>query len=322
MPNDQVVMEFGPVGAWRIVFGDRAQVRTDDLGRVYVNFHGPSYTYLHYSMSDVVEHKVPAGTFSGKIVLIGATATGIWGLGPTPFGGLDYPGVEIHANVIDNILHGNFLHRGAKESLWDLLLIFAFGIPLGIWMALVSPRWMGCGVFLLLLLAALDYLAFLRGSWLNFTIPALTLTANVILVSLFRVLVEEKEKRRVRTAFGQYLSPEVVRRLLLNPELVEPRKTEVTVMFSDIRGFTSISEKLDAQELAIFLNQYLSDMTKIVFDTQGTLDKYIGDAVMAFWGAPFEEPDHAANACNASLAMIQRVRELQKQWEADGKPKL
>jgi len=93
-------------------------------------------------------------------------------------------------------------------------------------------------------------------------------------------------------------------------------------MFSDIRGFTSISEKLDAQELALFLNQYLSDMTRIVFKTNGTLDKYIGDAVMAFWGAPFEEPGHAAKACNAALEMMTRVRELQKQWEAQGKPSL
>src|SRR6266446_2306546 len=322
LPNDQVVLEFGPVGASRIVFGDRAQVQTDDLGRVYVNFHGPSYTYPHYSMADVVEHKVPAGAFTGKIVLIGATATGIGDLRTTPFGGLDYPGVEIHANVIDNILHGNFLHRGAKESLWDLLLVFAFGIPLGIWMALVSPRWMGCGVYLLLLLTAMDYLAFLKGSWLNFTIPALTLTANVILVSLFRVLVEEKEKRRVRTAFGQYLSPEVVRRLLLNPELVEPRKTEVTVMFSDIRGFTTISEKLDAQELAIFLNQYLSDMTRIVFERSGTLDKYISDAVMAFWNAPFEVQNHAVLACHTALDMMARIHQMQKKWAAEGKPRL
>jgi adenylate cyclase len=317
-----VALEFGPVGASRIVFGDQAQIHTDDLGRVYVNFHGPSYTYPHYSMADVVEHKVPAGALAGKIILIGATATGIGDLRTTPFGGLDYPGVEIHANVIDNILHGNFLSRGARESLSDLLLIFLFGVPLGIWMALVSPRWMGCGVFLLLLLAAVDYFAFLRGSWLNFTIPALTLTANVILVSLFRVLVEEKEKRRVRTAFGQYLSPEVVRRLLLNPELVEPRKTEITVMFSDIRGFTTISEKLDAQELAIFLNQYLSDMTHIVFERRGTLDKYIGDAVMAFWNAPFEEADHAALACHSALEMMARIHQMQKKWEAEGKPRL
>jgi adenylate cyclase len=143
-----------------------------------------------------------------------------------------------------------------------------------------------------------------------------------MLVSLYRALVEEKEKRKVRSAFGQYLSPEVIRRLLVNPELVEPRKTEITVMFSDIRGFTSISEKLDAQELAVFLNSYLSDMTKIVFDSRGTLDKYIGDAVMAFWGAPYEDPRNAIDACEAALNMMARVHELQAKWAADGKPKL
>ena len=322
LPNDQVALEFGPVGASRIVFGDKTQARTDDLGRVYINYHGPSYTYPHYSMADVIEHKDPAAAFSGKIVLIGATATGIGDLRTTPFGGLDYPGVEIHANVIDNILHQNFLLRGAKQSLWDLLLILFFGVPLGIWMALVSPRWMGFGMFLLSVLFVVDYLAFLKGWWLNFTIPGLTLTANVILVSLYRALVEEKEKRRVRTAFGQYLSPEVVRRLLVNPQLVEPRKTEITVMFSDIRGFTTISEKFDAQELALFLNQYLSDMTRIVFDHQGTLDKYIGDAVMAFWGAPFEEEKHAALACQTALDMMARIREMQKKWQSEGKPRL
>jgi len=322
LPNDQVALEFGPVGACRIVFGDKAQVRTDDLGRVYINYHGPSYTYPHYSMADVIEHKAPGGAFSGKIVLVGATATGIGDLRTTPFGGLDYPGVEIHANVIDNILHQNFLLRGAMQSLWDLALILFFGVPLGIWMALVSPRWMGFGIVTLAVLVAVDYFAFLKGSWLNFTIPALTITANVLLVSLYRALIEEKEKRRVRTAFGQYLSPEVVRRLLLNPELVEPRKTEITVMFSDIRGFTTISEKLDAQELAVFLNQYLSDMTQIVFERRGTLDKYIGDAVMAFWGAPFEEEGHAVLGCQTALDMMAQIHKMQKKWEAQGKPRL
>jgi adenylate cyclase len=118
------------------------------------------------------------------------------------------------------------------------------------------------------------------------------------------------------------VSPEVIRRLLANPKLVEPRKTNVTVMFSDIRGFTTISEKLDAQDLALFLNEYLLDMTQIVFKHQGTLDKYIGDAVMAFWGAPYEEPNHAIRSCAAALDMIERVRTLQKKWEAEGKPHL
>src|SRR5437879_12689111 len=105
-------------------------------------------------------------------------------------------------------------------------------------------------------------------------IPALTLISNIILFSFYRSLFEEKEKRRVRSAFGQYLSPEVIRRLLVNPRLVEPKKTDITVMFSDIRGFTTISEELDAQDLANFLNQYLSDMTRLVFEHDGTIDKY------------------------------------------------
>jgi adenylate cyclase len=322
IPNDQLVLEFGRVGASRIVYADRTQVRTDELGRVYVNYHGPSYTYPHYSMADVIDRKVPSQAFAGKIVLIGATATGIGDLRPTPFGSQDYPGIEIHANVIDDILNQGFLQRGARQSVCDVLMILAFGIPFGVWMALVSPRWTWFSIAALALLVAVDYLAFLRGQWLNFTIPALTVIFNVVLVSLYRTLVEEKEKRRVRAAFGQYLSPEVVRRLLVNPQLVEPRKTEITVMFSDIRGFTTISEKLDAQELALFLNEYLSDMTQIVFKHRGTLDKYIGDAVMAFWGAPIEDPEQAVMACQTALDMMARIHEMQKKWQAQGKPRL
>jgi len=220
------------------------------------------------------------------------------------------------------MLNNGFLIRGAHQEILDLLLILLFGLPLGTAMALVSPRWMWFGLALLLPFGFLIYISFVRGYWLNFTLPAGTLTANVMLVSLYRALVEEKEKRKVRSAFGQYVNAEVIRLLLVNPQLVEPRKTEITVMFSDIRGFTTISEKLDAQDLAIFLNSYLSDMTNIVFDTRGTLDKYIGDAVMAFWGAPVEEPNHPVNACSAAIAMMKRVRELQILWETEGKPKL
>jgi len=230
--------------------------------------------------------------------------------------------VEVHANAIDNMLNHGALKRGALQELWDIGLICFFGIPVGIWMALVTPRWMWFGLSFILPLLVVDYVAFLHGSWLNFSVPALTLVSNVMLVSLYRALVEEKEKRKIRTAFGQYLSPEVIRRLLLNPQLVEPRKTEITVMFSDIRGFTTISENLDAQDLALFLNQYLSDMTGLVFDDGGTLDKYIGDAVMAFWGAPFEMADHAVHGCNSALKMMERVREMQREWQATGKPKL
>ena len=322
LKTEQITVNYGPAGIASLQFADKLTIRPDFLGRAVINYRGPRGTYPYYSLADVAQRKFAPGTFKDKIVLVGASATGIGDLRTPPYGGIDYPGVEVHANVIDNMLNNGFLVRGAPQVLLDLLLVLAFGLPLGFALALVSPRWMWFGLSLLIPLTALLYFAFLRRWWLNFTIPAGTLTANVMLVSLYRALVEEKEKRKVRSAFGQYLSPEVIRRLLLNPRLVEPRKTEITVMFSDIRGFTTISEKLDAQELALFLNGYLSDMTRIVFDTRGTLDKYIGDAVMAFWGAPYEDEQHAVQACTAALEMMKRVRELQKQWAAQGKPAL
>jgi len=254
--------------------------------------------------------------------LVGASATGIGDMRSTPYGGVDFPGVEIHANVIDNILNDGFLRRGASQVLWDLSLIVVFGVPLGLWLALTRPQNLWFGLWLAVPFLGGVYWAFLKGWWLNLSIPLLTLIANVSLVALYRVVVEEREKRKVRGSFQQYLSPEVIRRLLEHPQLVQPRKTEITVMFSDVRNFTAISEALDAQDLAVLLNRYLSDMTRIVFDTQGTLDKYIGDAVMAFWGAPFEEEDHAVRACHAALAMMQRVAELREEWRAAGSPLL
>ena len=321
-PAQDMNLIYGPQGIVEIRFGDVLLLHPDGRGQLMINFQGPASTFTHKSIVDVLQKNFVPGTFQGKIILIGATATGIGDLRGTPYGGTDYPGVEIHANVIDNILNQRFLKYGFRQALADVLLIMFFGIPLGIWMALVSPRWMWFGVSLLVPMIAVNFWAFLHGWWLNLLVPALTLSTNVLLVSLYRSLFEEKEKRRVRSAFGQYLSPEVIRRLLVNPRLVEPKKTDITVMFSDIRGFTTISEKLDAQDLALFLNQYLSDMTGLVFEHHGTLDKYIGDAVMAFWGAPFEEPGHAGRACNTALKMMVRVREMQKKWEAEGKPRL
>lgn len=320
--RDDLVLTYGQNGIVDIQFGNKGNVVPNDIGEALINYHGPAYTYPHKSMAEVLEGKIPPEFFRGKIVLIGATATGIGDIKSTPYSGTDYPGIEIHANVIDNLLHGNFLQRGAKQQLLDVVVILLLGVPLGLFMALVPPRFMWFGLSLLAPLVWVDYRAFVNGWWLNFSIPAITITANVLLVSLYRALVEEKEKRRVRTAFGQYVSPEVIRRLLLNPQLVEPRKTEISVMFSDIRGFTTISEQLDAQELAGFLNEYLSDMTGIVFKYSGTLDKYIGDAVMAFWGAPFEVEAHAVKACQSALEMMKRVHEMQQKWLAEGRPHL
>jgi adenylate cyclase len=322
LKSEQITVNYIFDGIDSIEFGDRLVVRPDWLGRVLVNYRGPTETYPYVSIADVVKKNFIPGTFKDRIVIVGATATGIADLRTPPYGNISYPGVEFHANTIDNLLNHQSLVRGARQEIFDLGLVVLFGLPLGFAMALVPPRWMWYGLSLILALVALDYVAFLRGYWMNFTFPAMTLTGNVILVSLYRALIEEKEKRRVRSFFSEFVSPEVIRRLLVSPELVEPRKTEISIMFSDIRGFTTISEQLDAQVLAQFLNFYLSEMTRIVFQRQGTLDKYIGDAVMAFWGAPIEEPGEAVRACECALDMMKRVGELQKQWEAEGKPRL
>lgn len=323
LSNQETVLNYGGAGVASIEFGKKLVVHPDDVSRLMVNFHGPARTYPYVSFADAVQQKFAPGTFKNKLVLVGASATGIGDLRATPYGGFDFPGVEIHANMIDNILNQSFLTRGAKQALTDLGWIFLFGIPLGIWLAVVQPRWMVFGFVLLAPFVAIIYWAFLHGWWLNFTVPAIfTLVPNVSLVALYRVLIEEQEKRRVRGAFQQYVSPEVIRRLLSDPERVKPRKTPVTVLFSDIRGFTSISEKLDAQELADLLNNYLTEMTRIIFRNQGTLDKYIGDAVMAIWGAPFDEPGHAKRCCEAAVSMLARLEDLQREWRTRGQPAL
>src|SRR4029077_7426495 len=251
LTNEQTVLKYGPGGVFNIEFGSKLTVHPDYVSRLMVNFHGPARTYPYVSLADAALKKFPPGTFKDKIVLVGASATGIGDLRVTPFGGLDFPGVEVHANLIDNILNRQLLSRGGKEALTVLAVTPLFGLPLGIWLAVTQPRWMPLGLALLLPFAAIVYFAFLHGSWLNFIVPALfTLVPNVSLVALYRVLIEEQEKRKVRGAFQQYVIPEWFRRLLSDPERVKPRKTSVTVLFSDIRGFTSISEKLDAQELA------------------------------------------------------------------------
>ena len=321
LTNEQTVLNYGGAGVTSIEFGPKLTVHPDDLSRMMVNYNGPVRTYPYISFADAAEKKFAPGTFKDKLVLVGASATGIGDLRATPFGAIDFPGVEIHANLIDNILNQKFLVRGGPQALTDLAFIFLFGIPLGMWLALVQPRWMAFGLLLLIPFGGIVYWAFLHGWWLNFIVPSLfTLVPNVGLVALYRVLIEEQEKRKVRGAFQQYVSPEVIRRVLSDPELVQPRKSEITVLFSDVRGFTTISETLDAQELARLLNGYLTEMTRIIFRHQGTLDKYIGDAVMAIWGAPFTEPKHGERCCEAALSMLSRLSELQRGWVSEGLP--
>lgn len=307
-------------------------IATESDARVLINYAGPYYSYPHYSMADVIDGTVPASTFKDKIVLVGATAVGIGDLRITPFQESDYMGVEIHANVIDNLLHNDekgrgFLSRGTSEEMIDIAIIIAFGVGMGLVFARLKPLYSTFSVIAALaIFGFIVYFAFAHfGMWLYTIIPAATLVVNYGAITSFRMVTEEREKRKVRKTFERYVSPGVIRLIEKDPKhyfKTGGESKELSVMFSDIRGFTSISEGLTPDELVALLNEYLGEMTDIVFKRWGTLDKYIGDAVMAFWGSPFPQDDHAVRACSAALDMIARLQELNLKWEAESKPPL
>ncbi|OFW34560.1 MAG: hypothetical protein A3J28_09465 [Acidobacteria bacterium RIFCSPLOWO2_12_FULL_60_22] len=320
----ETVAWFNPVGVEVIELGPK-KIYPDVTGKVLINYAGPTQTYPYYSFADVADGLTPQGTFRDKIVFVGATAIGIGDMRPTPFMKQGYPGVEIHANVMDNLLHDKFLLRGFSEEMTDLVVLLVCGLVMGLLFVLVRPvvSTVVYGIALLGLVAFVYHAFAAQGRWLSLVLPAVTLSVNYLGVTSYRVLFEEKEKRKVRGAFGQYVAPGFIHQLLKDPGRLKlgGEEVDLTVMFSDIRGFTSISEKLTPTELTELLNEYLNAMTEIIFQNQGTLDKYIGDAVMAFWGRPFLDlHDHAACACRAALAMGDQLRELNRGWADRGRP--
>ncbi len=315
-------------------------------GTVLVNYTGPYETYKHYSMGDVVDGTVPAEIFKDKIVFLGATAKGIGDLRNTPFPdryfkdaegkerveAAAYMGVEIHANVMDNLLHARdrgrtFLKHGGNEEMIDLFLLVTMGLGLGFLFGRLKPLYSTLVAFAgVALFSVIVYVAFARfGMWLSFVIPVGTILANYASITSFRMIFEEREKRKIRKSFSSYVSPGVINLIEKDPKkYFRPggEMKELTVMFSDIRSFTTIAEGLTPDELVHLLNEYLGEMTDILFKRWGTLDKYIGDAIMGFWGSPFPQPDHAIRACAGALDMGARLDELNLKWEAQGKKQL
>jgi adenylate cyclase len=302
---------------------DKLEIPTNESGRMLINYLGPGKTFPHYSVADVLGGRVPAETFRGKIVLVGATATGIYDMRVTPFSAV-YPGVEIHANVIDNILHGNFLVHSGWIRFLDMCSIILVGLVMGT----AVPRMKAvAGVALSAALigafVAANMTAFIRYNvWMNMIYPILTMMTIYLGITIYRYVTEEREKKKVRGAFQYYLTASVVNEILKDPSKLKlgGDKRNLSVMFSDIRGFTSIAEKLTPEELVHLLNEYLTAMTDVVFKYDGLLDKYIGDAIMAVFGAPLEQPDHALRACRTAIEMQSALKRLREKWAAEGRP--
>jgi adenylate cyclase len=328
IPDQQVAAYIAPKGLERIQLG-RHTLRPASDGSALLNYTGPYRTYAQYSMWDVISGNTPPEAFRDKIVLVGATALAIGDIRNTPFEGV-YMGVEVHANIIDNLLHSaergrGFLKRGYDEEMVDLGFIFLFGLVFGFLFSRVTPLYSTITVLATLTAYAwFVYFSFVhKGQWLSFVIPAGTLAANYAAITSLRMIREERAKRNIRKSFSQYLSPGVIELIEKDPEkYIRPggEVKELSVLFSDIRGFTTISEGLTPDQLVQLLNEYFGQMTDFVFATDGTLDKYIGDAIMAFWGSPYPQEDHASRSCACALRMSRGLAMLNSKWQAAGRP--
>jgi adenylate cyclase len=307
-------------GVSSLTVGDRA-LPSDPSGELRIEFRGPPKTFPHVSAADVLAGHTPPGVLDGRIVLVAPTAVG-FDSRPTPFSG-SMPGVEIHANVIDNLLVGRGLWRPPWTVPVETLVILVLG---GIIALLLRRRGIVGPIAALLL--GVFYLwgtqrAFaVDGLVLAAVYPTLAVIGCTLAGTLYQYVAEASERKYIRDAFGMYLDPDVTELVASDPSRLKlgGERRDISILFSDLRGFSSIAERLTVDDLALLMNEHLGTMTDVVFAHRGLLDKYVGDAVMALWGAPLDAPDHAHRAAAAALEMNTALTTLQKSWRARGWP--
>lgn len=295
----------------------RAKIPLNEKGELFINYRGDSKTFPHISIADILENKIAKDRLKDKLVLVGATAVGIYDMRVTPTSP-NFPGLEIQANVLDNLLTGDFLvHNTTTEGI-SFFLIFAIGGLL----ALLLPNLRALNsllafLALILLLLGGGYLLFIKYGLVIYTMkPALNGLFVYGGITVYRYFTEERERRKIKKTFQHYLSPAVIKVLLEHPErlMLGGERKVLTVLFSDIRDFTPKSEKLPPEKIVQLLNDYFTVMTDIVFKYEGTLDKFMGDAIMAIFGAPLPQKDHAERASLAALEMLEALEKHKKTW--------
>lgn len=289
-------------------------------GEFLINYYGTNKVFPYISYMDVMLGNVPPEKFRDKIVLVGATAAALYDLKATPFSS-SFPGVEVHATVMSNILQGNYLRPWPSEITG--LLILSFALLAGLVLGRLSPLWGGVATFVIFFgyYFTTNMLFSAKNIYAEFLAPAASLALSYVGVLFFRFITEEKEKRYLKKTFSQYLSPAIMEKILSDPSylVLGGQKQNLTVLFSDIRNFTTMTEEMKSEDLVAQLNEYLSEMVKVVFKHDGTLDKFIGDAVMAFWGAPIPQNDHHFRAVLCAAEMHEQLKKLNDKWAAEGK---
>jgi len=301
-------------------------IPVDDNAAVLIPFRGKQGSFPYVSATDIINSNLQDPySLIGQIAFIGTTAPGLVDSRPTPIEE-NFPGVEIHANLLSGILEKSFKHRPRYAVGTEIILLLFIGLLLSLLLPSLSPIWSTLLVAVLLSGTILFNLYIWNeyNNVLALAQPILLILTLFLFNMSYGFLTESRSKRNLGKLFGQYIPPELVDEMAMDPAhyTVEGERRIMTVLFSDIRGFTSISEKLDPTELSELLNEFLTPMTEIIHNARGTIDKYMGDAIMAFWGAPLNDPDHAQNAMEAAQQMEFMVHELAKKFIARGWPSI
>ena len=294
------------------------EIPTDESGEVYLK-------YRHFNKSNYIPAwKVLTGQISpneveGRIILVGTSASGLLDLRATPLDA-GIPGVDIHAQLIEHLLTGEFLTRPDYALAVEEFVIVVLGALLATFLPAVSARYAAAiGLFAIMLVIGAGWVAYRYAAvLLDPTYPVLVLATIAAVVTFYTYHRVEAQRGEIRNAFSRYLAPTVVQEIVANPDKLKlgGELRELTLMFCDVRNFTSISERLSATELTHFINELLTPLSEIILERRGTIDKYMGDAIMAFWNAPVDDPGHRSNACAAAISMAKQIGELNKVWQA------
>ncbi len=299
------------------------KIPVDEHVTALIPYRGGQGSFTYFSASDVLNQKASAAALQGKIVLMGTTAPGLMDLRATPVQSV-YPGVEVHANLIAGILDNNIKVRPAYMMGGELIMVLLAGFLLLTLLYRLNP--VQATVTTLLLLAGISGLSLLLWKFANLVLP---LAASMVMIGLLYILnmsygffVESQGKRQLARVFGQYVPQELVAEMAENPESVNlaGESREMTVLFCDIRGFTTISEQMDPAQLSQMMSECLTPLTQIIHQNRGTIDKYIGDAIMAFWGAPLPDPQHARHALQAAMQMDTALKHISEGFVIKGWP--
>jgi adenylate cyclase len=294
----------------------KTKIDTDAQGRVFIPFLGPSRTFVYYSASDVMNHALPPHQLENALAFVGTSAVGLGDMRSTPVESV-YPGVEIHANVAEALLKDSFPYVPAWTPGAQFALLVLLSIILSLVFARTGPLWIISVSFILII--TLFFASLWVWKFTEIVFPIVLSTFLIITLAIFNMtygfFIESKRRDELKKVFEQYVPSGHVDEILKNPkafDMFEGERKVMSVLFMDIRNFTSLSEKMSIVELKKLLNFFLTEMTSVIFKNGGTIDKYVGDMVMAFWGAPLKDEEHAKHAILAGLDMVNTTQLLQK----------